>query len=140
MNTLIKSLVVGALLAVGSAFASPSVDLVVGKSVNVADLRDANLALGAESTSLRVGMGDFRLSINGLDMDQASATVGMKQNLVGFDHVNVSFDRHTVGLGLSRDANIAGALGLTSSLGVVGSDVTSLPSVTASVALSYNVW
>ncbi len=140
MKTFIKSLVLGALVAVGSAFAGPSVDLTLSKSLNVSDLRESNLAVGSEVASLRVGMGDFRLSVNGLDMDQASATVGFKHGVVGFDHVNVMLDKHSVGLGLSRDAAIAGALSLTAGTGLVASDVSSLPSWVASVGLSYNVW
>lgn len=140
MKTLIKSLVLGALVAVSSAVAAPSVDLTLSKSLNLSDLRNSNLAVGPEVASLRVDMGCVRLSVNGLDMDQASATVGMKHNVVGFDHVNVMLDKHSVGLGVSRDASIAGALSLTAGTGLVASDVTNLPSWVASVGLSYNVW
>lgn len=140
MKTLIKSLVLGALVAVASAVAAPTVDLTLNKSLNLSDLRNSNLAVGPEVASLRVGMGDFRLSVNGLDMDQASATVGMKHDVVGFDHVNVMLDKHSVGLGVSRDASIAGALSLTAGTGLVASDISNLPSWVASVGLSYNVW
>ena len=140
MKTLIKSLVLGALLAVGSAVAAPTVDLTLSKSLNLSDLRNSNLAVGPEVASLRFGMGDFRLSVNGLDMDQASATVGMKHDVIGFDHVNVMVDRHSLGLGVSRDASIAGALSLTAGTGLVASDISNLPSWVASVGLSYNVW
>lgn len=140
MKTLFKSLLLGAMLAVGSAFAGPSVDLTLSKSLNLSDLRNSNLAVGPEVASLRLGMGDFRLSVNGLDMDKASATVGFKHDVVGFDHVNVMFDKHSVGLGVSRDASIAGALSLTAGTGLVASNVSNLPSWTASVGLSYNVW
>jgi hypothetical protein len=137
---MIKSLVLGAAVLVGGAFAGPSVDLTLSKSLNVEDLRHSNLAVGPEVASLRVGMGDFRLSVNGLDMDKASATLGMKHDVVGFDHVNVMLDKHSVGLGVSRDASIAGALSLTAGTGLVASDISNLPSWVASVGLSYNVW
>jgi len=140
MKTFIKSLVLGALVAVSSAIAGPSVDLTLSKSLNLSDLRSSNLAVGSEVASLRVGMGDVRLTVNGLDMDQASATVGFKHAVVGFDHVNVMLDKHSVGLGVSRDASIAGALSLTAGTGLVASDVSNLPSWVASVGLSYNVW
>ena len=138
--TLIKSLALGALVAVASAVAAPTVDLTLSKSLNLSDLRNSNLAVGPEVASLRVGMGDFRLSVNGLDIDQASATVGMKHDVIGFDHVNVMLDKHSVGLGVSRDASIAGALSLTAGTGLVASDISNLPSWVASVGLSYNVW
>lgn len=140
MKTIIKSLVLGAILAVGSAFAGPSVDLTLSKSLNVSDLRHSNLVVGPEAASLRVGMGDLRLEVNGLDIDKASATVGLKHDVVGFDHVNVMLDRHSVGLGVSRDAAIAGALSLTAGTGLVASNMSSMPSWVASVGLSYNVW
>ena len=140
MKTFIKSLVLGALVAVGSAVAAPTVDLTLSKSLNVSDLRHSNLAVGPEVASLRVGMGDFRLSVNGLDIDKASATVGMKQEVVGFDHVNLMLNKHSLGLGVSRDASIAGALSLTAGTGLVASNVSTMPSWVASVGLSYNVW
>ena len=140
MKTLFNALVLGAVLAVGSAFAGPSVDVVVSRSLNVDNLRDANLQLAGESASVRIGLGDFRLSLNGMDPDMASATVGYKHDLVGFDHVNVTFDKHTVGLGLSRDAAIAGPLSLTAGVGAVASNVHNLPTLTAGVGLVMNVW
>ena len=140
MKTLFKSLVITALLTIGSAFAAPSVDLALSRSLNVDNLRDANLTIATEVASVRVGMGDFRLSLNGMDPQMASVTLGVKQDVVGFDHVNVSLDRHTVGLGLSRDASIAGALSLTGGVGMVSSNFHNLPTLTASAALVYNVW
>lgn len=140
MNTFLKSLVVGALLAISSAFAGPSVDLALSRSLNVDNLRDANLTIAGEAASVRVGMGDFRLTLNGMDPQMASVTLGVKQSVLGFDHVNVSLDRHTVGLGLSRDASIAGALSLTGGVGMVSSNFHNLPTMTASLALAYNVW
>lgn len=140
MNTFFKSLVVGGLLAVGSAFAGPSVDIGLSRSLNVDNLRDANLTLAGEVASVRVDFGAVRLSVNGMDPDMASATVGFAHNVAAFDHVNVSLDKHSVGLGLSRDAAIAGALSLSFGVGAVASDVTNLPTLTSSLGLSYRVW
>jgi len=135
-----KSLMLGVAVLVGGAFAGPTVDLTLSKSLNVSELRHSNLAVGPEAASLRVGMGDLRLEVNGLDIDKASATVGLKHDVIGFDHVNVMLDKHSVGLGVSRDAAIAGALSLTAGTGLVASDMSSMPSWVASVGLSYNVW
>jgi len=140
MKTLFNTLLVAALLTVGSAFAAPSVDLALSRSLNVDNLRDANLTIASEVASVRVGLGDFRLTLNGMDPDMASMTLGMVMPVVGFDHVNVSLDKHTVGLGLSRDASIAGALSLTGGVGFVSSNLHNLPTLTASAALVYNVW
>ena len=72
MNTFFKSLVVGSLLAIGSAFAGPSVSVTLARNFNVDNLRDANLSIGSEAAGVRVDMNDFRLSLNGMDPDLAS--------------------------------------------------------------------
>lgn len=140
MKTLFKSLVLTAILAIGSVVAAPTVDLALSRSLNVDNLRDANLTIASEVPSVRVNMDGFRLSLNGMDPQMASVTLGMAMPVVGFDHVNVSLERHTFGLGLSRDASISGALSLTAGVGCVSSNLHNLPTLTASAALVYNVW
>lgn len=140
MNTFFKSLVVGSLLVIGSAVAGPSLDIGLSRSLNVDNLRDANLTLAGEVASVRVDFGEMRLSVNGMDPDMASLTLGVAHNISAFDHVNLSIDKHSFGLGLSRDAVIAGALSMTFGVGAVASDVTNLPTLTSSLGLSYRVW